>query len=140
MGKPKVPIRKKRKMRIKGKIVEGLGVGRDFTRIPWVRTQFVSKLSIDPYPGTLNLEIVDPRSLKTFEALKKTKGVEIPPQNPSFCTGKCYPVLLNGRLKGAIVLPVVDDYPKNKLELITAENAKEALSVKTGDLLEVEVM
>ena len=97
----------KGKTTIRGKIVEGLGVGRDFTRIPWVRTQFLSKLGIDPYPGTLNLEIVDGEDLDKFAALKKTPGIEIPPEDPSFCSGKAYPVLINGRVKGAIVLPVL---------------------------------
>jgi riboflavin kinase, archaea type len=139
MTRPKIQKERKKRIKIRGRIVEGLGVGRDFTRIPWVKAQFISRLSIDPYPGTLNLEITDPEDLRRFEALKKTKGVEIPPEDPSFCKGICYPVLINGKLKGAIVLPDVGDYPKGKLELITSENAKEALSVKTGDLLEVEV-
>ncbi len=128
------------KVTIKGKIVEGLGIGRDFTRIQWVKAQFISKLGIDPYPGTLNLEVAEGEDLDRFAALKKTPGIEIPPEDPSFCSGKCYPVLINGRLKGAIVLPVVADYPKNKLELITAENVKKALSVETGDCLEVEIL
>jgi riboflavin kinase len=59
-------------MKIRGRIVEGLGVGRDFTCIQWVKAQFISKLAIDPYPGTLNLEIVDPKDLQRFEALKAT--------------------------------------------------------------------
>ncbi len=105
-----------------------------------MRAQFISKLSIDPYPGTLNLEISDPEDLQKFEALKASKGIEIPPENPAFCSGKAYPVLVGGKLKGAIILPIVADYPKNKMELITSQNVKEALSVKTGDYLEVEVI
>jgi len=127
-------------MKIRGKIVEGLGIGRDFTRIPWVRDQFISRLAIDPYPGTLNLEIVDAEDRRKFEALKSTEGIEITPADPSFCKGKSYQVLINGRLRGAIVLPMVDNYPETKMELITSENAKKALSVETGDILEVEVL
>jgi riboflavin kinase len=127
-------------MKIRGKIVEGLGIGRDFTCIQWVRAQFISKLAIDPYPGTLNLEIVDPKDLQRFEALKATLGIEITPKDPSFCKGKCFQILLNGRMKGAIVLPVVESYPKDKMELITSENVKKTLNVKTGDFLEVEIL
>jgi riboflavin kinase len=127
-------------MKIKGRIVEGLGEGRHFTRISWVREQCMSKLAIDPFPGTLNLEISDPADLESFEQLKQGEGVVIHPEDPSFCSGKCFPVLIGGRLKGAIVLPVVEGYPKNKMELITALDAKEALSVQTGDMLEVEIL
>ena len=105
-----------------------------------MKKQFIEKLSIDPYPGTLNLEIIDPESLQTFNALKTKKGIEITPEDPSFCSAKCYQVLIGGRLKGAIVFPLVKNYPENKMELIASQNIKEALSLNTGDLLEVETL
>ena len=120
--------------------MEGIREAGGFTQIPWVKKQFISKLSIDPYPGTLNLEIVDPESLKIFSRLKSLRGKEIDPEDPSFCSARCYPVLIAGRLKGAIVFPLVDGYPENKMELIASQNIKETLSVKAGDVLEVEVL
>jgi CTP-dependent riboflavin kinase len=105
-----------------------------------VKKQFIRRLSIDPYPGTLNLEIVDPESLKTFKKLKASKGVEITPEEPSFCSAQCYPVLINGQLRGAIVFPLVEGYPENKMELISPQNIKKTLSVKTGDPIEVEIL
>ena len=127
-------------MKIRGRIVEGLREAGNFTQIPWVKRQFIEKLSIDPYPGTLNLEIVDPESLQAFRKLKASKGLEITPEDPSFCSAQCYPVLINGQLKGAIVFPLVKDYPENKMELIASEKIKEALSLHIGDLLEVETL
>ena len=118
--------------------MEGLGVGGNFARIPWVRGQFISKLSIDPYPGTLNLEIADAEELQKFEWLKGTPGIEIKPEDPAFCPGRCYRVLIGGKVKGAIVLPMVEDYPQNKMELIASQNLKEALAVRVGDIIEVE--
>lgn len=104
-----------------------------------MKKQFIEKLSIDPYPGTLNLEIVDPESLKVFNDLKAKKGIEIPPEDPAFCTARSYPVLINGRIKGAILFPLVETYPENKMELISNQNIKEALSAKTGEDIEVEI-
>ena len=127
-------------MKIRGRIVEGLREAGNFTQIPWVKRQFIEKLSIDPYPGTLNLEIVDPESLQAFRKLKASKGLEITPEDPSFCSAQCYPVLINGQLKGAIVFPLVKDYPENKMELIASEKIKEALFLNTGDILEVETL
>jgi CTP-dependent riboflavin kinase len=105
-----------------------------------VRKQFISKLSIDPYPGTLNLEIVDPESLRNFKELKTTKGEEIAPEDPSFCSAKCWPVLIAGRINAAIVFPLVEGYPENKIELIAPQNIKATLFVNTGDILEVEIL
>jgi len=103
-----------------------------------VRRQFIEKLSIDPYPGTLNLEIIDPESLQSFNALKAKKGIEITPEDPSFCSARCYSVLINGQLRAGIVLPLVPSYPENKMELVASGKIKEILSLNTGDLLEVE--
>ena len=88
----------------------------------------------------MNLEIVDPKDLQNFWKLKSTLGAEIIAEDPSFCTAQCYPTLINGRLKAAIVIPRVKDYPENKMELIASQNIKEALSVKEGDVLEVETL
>jgi len=128
------------RVKIRGRIVEGLRVGANFTQVSWVRKQFISKLKIDPYPGTLNLELAEQKDRQNFEVLKTTQGIEIIPEDPSFCSAKCYPVLINGLLRGAIVLPMVEGYPGNKMELIASQNIKRALSVKTGDDLEVEIL
>lgn len=105
-----------------------------------MRKQFNEKLSIDPYPGTLNLEIVDQESLQIFKQLKSMRGEEIIPEDPSFCNARCYPVLVNGQLKAAIIFPLVEGYPENKMELIASENIKNTLSVETGDCIEVEIL
>jgi CTP-dependent riboflavin kinase len=121
-------------------IVEGIREAGHFTQISWVRKQFISKLSIDPYPGTLNLEVLDPESIRNVKELQDKKGIEITPEDPSFCSAKCYPVLIGGRLKGAIVFPLVENYPENKMELISPQNIKDALSLKPGDMLEMETL
>jgi riboflavin kinase len=105
-----------------------------------VKKQFIEKLSIDPYPGTLNLEIADSESLQMLRKLKTMKGIEITPEDPSLCSAQCYPALINSLLKAAIVFPLVDGYPENKMELIAPQNIREALSVKAGDDLEVEIL
>jgi riboflavin kinase len=52
----------------------------------------------------------------------------------------CYPVLIAGKVKGAIVFPLVEDYPENKMELIASCHIRETLSLNAGDILEVEVL
>lgn len=127
-------------IRIRGRVVEGLGRGSHFTRLAWVKAQFISKLSIDPYPGTLNLEAIDAEAVQNFERLKKKPGIPITPEEPSYCLGICYPAVIQNRIKAAIVVPMVASYPKNKVELIASENLREALSLKVGDLVEVEIL
>ncbi len=72
--------------------------------------------------------------------MKAKHGIEIIPEDPSFCSAICFPVLINNRLKAAIVLPLVEGYPENKMELIAHQNIKKALSLTTGDDLELEIL
>jgi len=48
-------------------------------------------------------------------------------------------VLINGKLKAAIVLPLVEGYPETKMELIASQKIKEILSVMAGDDIEVQI-
>ena len=105
-----------------------------------MKDQFESKLSIQVHPGTLNLEITEPEGLQAFESLKTQDGIEITPEQDSFCTARCYPVLIAGKVKGAIVFPCVADYPKNKMELIAPVHVRKTLSLNAGDILEVETL
>jgi len=125
---------------IKGKIREGLKESSFFTHLPWVREQFISKLGIDPYPGTLNLEIIDAQDLEKLKAIKKRKGVEIVPHESGFCSAKCFHVLVCGKIKGALILPQVPQYPESKIEIISSEKIRDALSLKAGDRVRVEIL
>jgi len=127
-------------MKIRGKITEGMKVAADFTQFPWVKNQFLSKFSIDVFPGTLNMDVEDKEDLKRLEDLKAQDGIDLTPEDSSFCSAKCFPTLIAGRIKGAVIIPAVEDYPKNKLELIASVHIKDTLFVKTGDDLEIEVL
>ncbi len=128
------------RFKIRGKLCSGLNEGKNFTQIPWVRSQFINKLGIDPYPGTLNLEISDEKDIGNYKILKTTEPIEIIPEDPSFCRGRCYPVLINNLIKGAIVIPSVEGYPENKMEIIAQVNLRETFRLKEGDFLEIEVI
>jgi len=125
---------------IKGRITEGLKESSFFTQLPWVREQFVTKLGIDPYPGTLNLDIIDAGDVEKLREVKKKKGIEIIPAEPGFCSAKCFHVLVCGKIKGAIIIPQVQNYPESKLEIISSYNIRDTLSLKVGDPVPVEIL
>ena len=124
---------------ITGIITEGLKESSFFTDIPWVKEQFITKLGIDPYPGTLNLDIADPKDAEKLKELKKQKGIEIIPSEEGFCPAKCFPVSVAGKIKGAIVIPQVPDYPESKLEIISSHKIREVLSLKVWDTLPIQI-
>ena len=127
-------------IKIRGRLAEGLKESSFFTNLPWVKEQFITKLGIDPYPGTLNLDIVDPEDIEKLKEIKKRKGIDIIPAEPGFCLAKCFHVLVCGRIKGALVTPLVPDYPESKLEIISSDRIIDVLSLKIGDFVQVEII
>ena len=65
--------------------------------------------------------------------------MDIIPRDENFCPASSFPVLVGGRIKGAAIIPLVANYPQSQLEIISAENIKQALSLNDGDPVEVEV-
>ena len=127
------------KVVIKGTLVEGAKESGLFMSIPWVREQFIEKLGIDPYPATLNLEVKNPQDFDKLKEVKNRAGIEILPMDPGFCSAKCFHVLICGKVKGAIVIPLVEDYPESKLEIIASERLNDLLSLKVGDIVPIEI-
>jgi len=127
-------------IKIRGRIAEGLKESSFFTNLPWVKEQFITKLGIAPYPGTLNLDIVDPEDVKKLKEIKKRKGIEIVPSEPGFCSAKCFHVLVCGKIKGAFIVPLVSDYPESKLEIISKDKISDVLSLRVGDFVQVEIL
>jgi len=115
-----------------GKIVSGAKQGAFFTQLDWVREQCLEKMGFTPWPGTLNLEI--PReSMPLIEELKPEKGIELVPPDSNYCSGRVFPVSVEG-IPGAIVLPAENArvHGKNIIEIISPKWLKEALGVKDG--------
>ena len=126
---------------IVGRLVTGMGQGRHFTRLDWARQQFVEKLGIDPFPGTLNLIVEDPKYRPAWARLKAEAGVPIdnPNDGPNDCNGRAYAVLIEGRIDAAIVVPEVPSYPPDQLELISPLGIRNTLGVADGDQVRLEV-
>jgi catechol 2,3-dioxygenase-like lactoylglutathione lyase family enzyme len=127
--------------RIRGRIARGSGKGTHFTGLDWARKQFVERLGIDPFPGTLNLSVEEPEAIAAWIRLCGTPGIRIdnPHDGPRDCSARCYRVRLDGRIDAAIVLPEADGYPEGKLELIAPIGLRDALGKGEGDEVSLEV-
>ncbi len=124
---------------ITGKLVSGIGQGRHFTRLDWVRRQFIDKLGIDPCPGTINVEADAGASQETWKALRQTAGIRIdnPNDGPHDCDARCYLVLIEDAIEAAIVLPEVATYPAAQIELIATVNVRQALQIADGAAIRI---
>ncbi|HXV99308.1 MAG TPA: DUF120 domain-containing protein, partial [Anaerolineae bacterium] len=64
---------------LSGQVVTGLGQGAGFTQLDWAREQFIEKLGIDPYPGTLNLRLSQAADLARWIEVKASAATLIIP-------------------------------------------------------------
>ncbi len=124
---------------IVGRVTTGVGLGKHFTRLEWARQQFIDKLWIDPFPGTLNLIVDNTKSMSLWVGIKGTSGVRIDNRNGDACGARCFPVSIEGQIKAAIVLPEVEDYPPEQIEIIAAVQVREALGIQDGDSIQIGV-
>ena len=124
-----------------GRLATGIGQGKNFTRLDWARTQFIERLGIDPYPGTVNVIVDDPDSMPVWVRVKRTPGIRIdnPGNGPHDCDARCYPVTVAGRIDGAIVVPEVEGYPPAQAEIIADIGVRETLDIEDGDPVEIEL-
>ena len=124
---------------IEGELVSGLGQAAEFTRIGWVRHQLVDLAGIDPHPGTVNLTLADAASRAIWQSWRDAPGHRMEPPDPAYCSARCYPVRIAGRLPGAVVLPEIADYPENKVELVAALPLRSHLLLAEGARVGVEL-
>jgi len=122
-----------------GAIVTGLGRAAGFTEIHWARVAFSELLGCNPFPGTVNVILSSEKDLKTWGRVKSLPGKLLKPPNADWCNSLCYRAKISGRIAAAIVLPDVKDYPVDQLELVASVNVREALSLKDGDAVEIEI-
>ncbi len=122
-----------------GRLVTGLGAAVAFTGIDWARRQFIAKLGIDPYPGTVNLMVEDGDELAKWQAVKAAPGITLVSHRQDWCNARCYPARFGGGNAAAIVLPEIADYPAAKVELIAAVGIRDTLGLRDGDYVAIEI-
>lgn len=122
---------------LKGEVFSGKGEGTEFIKLPWVRKQIKEKLGFTPYLGTLNIRLTE-RSVILKNLLKNAQGIEITPAE-GFHRGVCFKAYLMG-LECAVVIPEVQDYPENTLEVVAPTKLREHLKLKDGSIIEIKVL
>ena len=122
-----------KKWRLSGKIVSGVNQGAFFTQLDWFQEQCLEKLGFKPYAGTLNLEISS-EDVPKVQGLERRAEIEFIPPDSTFCSGKAYPVMVEG-ICAAIVMPAeeVRVHGINIIELISDFRLKDALKVDDGE-------
>ena len=125
---------------ISGKVVTGAGKAAQFTQLDWVQEQCYTKLGFRPYPGTLNLEVVD-KCLPVLNELRREDGICLDPPDLEYCTAKVLPLSI-GTVPGAFIVPEasVNIHGRNIIEVLAPVKLKDALGLNEGATVTLEIM
>jgi riboflavin kinase len=128
---------------LEGTVLTGLGEGAYYISLEQYRKQFIEKLGFDPYPGTLNLKLTTDYDIKTRSELEAYPAVEIEgfkDENRTFGNVKCYPAIIENKVKGAIVSALRSHYDASIVEVIAPVPLRKHLKLKDGHKVKVEVL
>jgi riboflavin kinase len=128
---------------LEGTVFTGLGEGAYYISKEKYRKQFMEKLGFDPYPGTLNLKLTTEYDLKTRNELEAYPAVEIEGfmnEDRTFGSVKCYPVIVQNKVKGALITALRSHYDVSVLEIIAPVPLRKALNLKDGHKVKIEVL
>lgn len=128
---------------LEGIVFTGLGEGAYYISKEQYRKQFIEKLGFDPYPGTLNLKLKSDYDVKTRSELEAYPAIEIEGfknEDRTYGPVKCYPVIIENKTKGALVLALRSHYDASVIELIAPVFLRKHLGLKEGHKVKVEVL
>jgi riboflavin kinase len=128
---------------LEGTVFTGLGEGAYYISMEQYRKQFMEKLGFDPYAGTLNLKLTTDYDIKTRSELEAYPAVEIEgfkDENRTFGNVKCYPAIIENKVKGAIISALRSHYDASIVEVIAPFPLRKHLKLKDGHKVKVEVL
>lgn len=132
----------KEKLTVRGKVIAGMGEGAYYMSRKGYQNQFSTILGFIPFPGTLNLQILEGHHLRNFERLIRNPANFIPEfKEKDRIFGKVfvwptYLLLGDEKIPSAIIRPDRTHH-ENQIELIAEMHIKTAYGVKDGDEIEV---
>ena len=122
---------------IKGRVFTGIGEGIFYTEQKGYKIQFMRKLNIRPYPGTLNIR-VEPVEKKKFLQNKKPIVIDgFVTKKRTFGKINSYLVKIK-EMKAAIIMPERSHYHDDTIEIISNVDLRKRVNLKDGDEMVIE--
>ncbi len=119
---------------VKGKIVSGLGEGAKYIKL--YREQIRKTLGIDPYPGTLNIDVEQDMS----KVLPLDKAIIIPPPRAGYGIVYAFKALLAKTEEVYVLKPAITTHSWRILEVISSYNLRRKLGLRDGVIVELTIM
>ena len=127
---------------LEGTVFTGFGEGAYYISKPDYKKQIMEKMGFEPYPGTLNVKLNSDYDIKTRKDLEAYPAVEVmgfQNETRTFGLVKCYPAIIGGTVKGALVTALRSHYDASVLEIIAPVCLRKQLGLKDGNKVKVEI-
>ena len=127
-----------------GTVVSGMGEGAYYMSLDGYRKQFKDKLGFEPYPGTLNVKLIDQIFMNARREIGRYPSVFINGFSDNLRTYgwvKCYKANINkGAVNNAAALVLErTHYDDSMLEIIAPICLKQAIGIQNGDRISIKV-
>jgi riboflavin kinase len=128
-----------------GRVVSGMGEGAYYMSLVGYRKQFYEKLGYEPYPGTLNVKLVDKIFRDARREIGKYPSIFIDGFSDTKRTygwAKCYLAHINdGAIRNAAVLVLErTHYDESMLEIIAPVSIKDTVGIHNGDKIKIKML
>ena len=128
-----------------GRVVSGMGEGAYYMSLGGYRKQFYEKLGYEPYPGTLNVKLVDKIFRDSRREIGKYPSIFIDGFSDTKRTygwAKCYLAHINdGAIRDAAVLVLErTHYDESMLEIIAPVSIKDTVGIHNGDKIKIKML
>ncbi len=128
-----------------GRVVSGMGEGAYYMSLAGYRKQFYEKLGYEPYPGTLNVKLVDKIFRDARREIGKYPSIFIDGFSDTKRTygwAKCYLAHINdGAIRNAAVLVLErTHYDESMLEIIAPVSIKDTAGIHNGDKIKIKML
>jgi riboflavin kinase len=126
---------------LEGVVFTGFGEGAYYISKDNYRKQIAEKFGFTPFEGTLNLKLTSDYDIKTRIELEAYPAIEVEgfkSADRSYGLVKCYPAIIDNKVKGAIVIATRSHYDVSVLEIIAPIYLRKQLNLKDGHKVKVE--
>ena len=128
---------------LEGVLFSGLGEGAYYVNKEGYRKQFMEKLGFNPYPGTFNIKLTTDYDIKAMSELEAYPCVELEgfeDESRTFGPVKCYPAIINNKVKGAVIYALRSHYGDSVMEIVSPTFLRSSLKLKDGNKVKVEIL
>jgi riboflavin kinase len=124
-----------------GVVFSGLYEGAYYMSRSGYSEQIKEKLGFYPYPGTLNLRIseVDMERRRQLERMPAVVIDGFKDRERAFGSARCYPLVVNGDVEGALIVANRTTYDLTVMEVISPINLRKHFGLRDGDTVKVSI-